>query len=196
MRATGVKEKVERAALELFAVHGVDGVAIGDVAARAGVSQGALYRYYPGKDELAWSLFAEAYLRTGAELDEIRAHERDFRSRIIAMVAHFCTLYDADPALFRFMLLAQHGFLPRLGAGQRTPVDAIASAVAEAGASAGAGDDPSADPMAATAAIMGVVLETATFHVYGRLTGPLSERAPALARAALAAVAALAEQRK
>jgi len=37
-----------------------------------------------------------------------------------------------------------------------------------------------------------IVLQTALFHIYGRLTGPLLPRAPALARAALAAIGALA----
>jgi len=40
---------------------------------------------------------------------------------------------------------------------------------------------------------MGVILQSATFHIYGRLSGPLGAQAPALARAAVAAVAALAE---
>jgi hypothetical protein len=38
---------------------------------------------------------------------------------------------------------------------------------------------------------MGVILQSATFHIYGRLGGSLGARAPALARAAIAAVAAL-----
>jgi hypothetical protein len=36
-------------------------------------------------------------------------------------------------------------------------------------------------------------LQTATFHLYGRLAGPLLPRAPALAAAAIAGVRALAE---
>jgi hypothetical protein len=36
------------------------------------------------------------------------------------------------------------------------------------------------------------VLQTALFQLYGRIIGPLLPRAPALARAAIAAVAALA----
>ena len=105
MRSVGAKEKVERAALELFAANGIDGVSIGEVAARAGVSQGALYRHYPSKEELAWTLFSVAYLEAGAELDSIRVREPDLRARIAAMFAHFCALYDTDPALFRLMLL-------------------------------------------------------------------------------------------
>jgi AcrR family transcriptional regulator len=192
-RSTGVKAKVEKAATELFAARGVDGVSIGDIAAAAGVSQGALYRHYPSKEDLAWSLFSTAYLRMGGELDAIRVRQPDLQTQLGAMVAHFCALYDRDPALFRFMLLAQHGLLPRVPPDLRTPVHAVADAVTEA---AGKGDVISAplDPVAAAAAIMGIVLQTALFHLYGRLSGPLSARAPELARAALAAVATLGQK--
>lgn len=189
-RSTGAKERVEHAAVELFAAKGVPGVSIADIAAGAGVSQGALYRHYQSKEELAWSLFSAAYLRAGAELDDIRAREPNFRARLAAMVAHFCALYDRDPALFRFMLIAQHGLLPRIGARQRTPVDAVADAVADA---VRAADVAPVDPLAATAAIFGIVLQTALFHIYGRLPGALSERAASLTRAAFAAVTALGE---
>jgi AcrR family transcriptional regulator len=189
MRSTGVKPKVERAALDLFAARGVDGVSIAEIAAAAGVSQGALYRHYPSKEELAWALFSTAYLRSGAELDAIRGREPDFSMRIAAMVAHFCALYDSDPALFRFMLIAQHDLLPRIESGQRTPVEAVGDGIAQAVRS---GELGAVDPQAGTAAVIGIVLQTAVFHIYGRLTGSLAARAPALARAAVAAVKALA----
>jgi AcrR family transcriptional regulator len=187
-RAAGVKTKVERAAVELFAANGVDGVSIAEIAAAAGVSQGALYRHYPSKEELAWGLFSTAYLRTGAELDAIRAGRTGFEARVRAMVEHFCALYDQDSALFRFMLIAQHRLLPRIESAARTPVDVIADVVADAAAEHEVGPD---DPAAGAAAIMGVILQTATFHIYGRLTGSLSARAAGLARAAIAAVKAL-----
>ena len=192
-RSKNVKARVEKAATELFAANGVDGVSIGDIATAAGVSQGALYRHYPSKEELAWSLFSIAYLRTGAELDQIRARQPDLRARIGAMVAHFCTLYDRDPALFRFMLIAQHGLLPRIDPARRTPVNALADAVADA---TRAGEIAPVDPALAAAAIIGIVLQTAVFHIYGRLPGALSVRAPSLARAALAAVTALGQTEK
>jgi AcrR family transcriptional regulator len=188
VRSSGARAKVERAAIELFAAGGVDGVSIGEVAARAGVSQGALYRHYRSKDDLAETLFLTAYLRTGAELGELRRRERDFRARIGAMVHHFCTLYDREPAVFRFMLLAQHNLLPRVGADQRTPVDEVADTVEEA---VRAGEIAAVDPFAAAAAILGVILQSAVFHIYGRLPGELSPRAAGLTRAAIAAVQAL-----
>jgi len=189
-RSTRAKAEVERAATLLFAAKGVDGVSIGEIASLAGVSQGALYRHYRSKEDLAWRLFSTAYLRTAAELDEIRGRQSDFEVRIGAMVAHFCALYDRDPDLFRFMLIAQHNLLPRVGPHQRTPVDAVTDTVRDA---IDAGEIGPVDPLLATALILGVILQTAVFHIYRRLEGALSPWAPSLARAAIAAVEALAE---
>jgi AcrR family transcriptional regulator len=188
VRATGVKERVDRAAVELFAAHGIDGVSIADIAIAAGVSQGALYRHYRSKDDLAAQLFRTAYRRTGAELAAIGAAERGFANHIGAMVGHFCTLYDRDPALFRFMLLSQHDLLPRIDDSDTAPVAAIEAAIAEGIAAA---EIAAVDVSAAAAAVMGIILQTALFHLYGRVNGPLTPRAPALARAAIAAVEAL-----
>src|ERR1700719_4305490 len=131
-RSAGVKTKVERAAVDLFAANGFDGVSIADIATAAGVSQGALYRHYPSKEELAWALFSTAYLRTGAELDRIRTREAEFEAAVGALIAHSCALLDEDPPLFRFMLLTQHGFLPRIPSASRAPVDPIAGRVSDA----------------------------------------------------------------
>ena len=189
-RSVGVKARVERAALELFAIKSFNGVSVADIAAAAGVSQGALYRHYTSKDELAWTLFSRAYFRTADELDEIRNRGAGLEAGVAAMVAHFCALYDDDPALFRFMLLTQHGFLPRIERGSRTPVDAVTDLVGDAVTQLQL--KPVEAAMGA-AMIMGLVLQSVTFHIYDRLSGTLSDRAPGLARAAIAAVKALAE---
>ena len=174
--------------MDLFAANGFDGVSIADIAAMAGVSQGALYRHYPSKEELGWALFSTAYLRTGEELDRIRIGEPKFEAAVTAMIAHFCALYDEDPALFRFMLISQHGFLPRSPSGSDTPADAVADLVGDAIAN---NQLKPVNPALGAAVIMGVILQSATFHIYGRLGGSLGARAPALARAAIAAVSAL-----
>jgi len=189
VRSSGTRPKVERAALELFAAKGFDGVSIAEIAAAAGVSQGALYRHHASKEDLAGALFCEAYLRTGAELDEIGRARTSFGERVAAMVAHVCALYDHDPALFRFMLLVQHDLLSRIGPEQRTPVTVIEKTVRDAIAT---GEIAPVDAATAAAVILGVVLQTATFHVYGRLRGPLSAHAAKLGAAAIAAVTALA----
>ena len=187
-RSTGAREKVERAALTLFAANGVGGASIAEIAAAAGVSQGALYRHYPGKDALAAGLFEAGYRRTTAGLAALRASRTGFAERIEAMVAHFCALYDRDPALFRFMLMAQHDVLPGIDEAYATPAWVIEATVADAVA---AGELGVVEPAAGAAVVMGVVLQTATFHIYGKIAGPLLPRAAGLAAAAIAGVRAL-----
>jgi AcrR family transcriptional regulator len=183
-----VKDKVERAALTLFAANGVAGASIAEIATMAGVSQGALYRHYPSKEALAAGLFEAGYRRTTAGLAALRASRAGFAERIEAMVAHFCALYDRDAALFRFMLMAQHDVLPGIDDAHPTPAWVIEATVADAVA---AGELGAVEPAAGAAVVMGVVLQTATFHVYGKIVGPLLPRAAALAAAAVAGVRAL-----
>jgi AcrR family transcriptional regulator len=189
MRVVGGKAKIDRAALDLFAAKGVDGVSVAEIAATADVSQGALYRHYRSKDEMAEQLFSRAYRRTGAELATLAAANMGFAARVGAMVTHFCALYDQDAALFRFMLIAQHDLLPQVGGDGQPPVAAIEAAIVDAITD---GDVGAVDPVIGAAAVMGIVLQTALFHIYGRISGPLLACAPALARAAVAAVTALA----
>ena len=51
-RARNARPKIERAALKLFISEGVDAATTREIADVAGVSEGALYRHYKGKDEL------------------------------------------------------------------------------------------------------------------------------------------------
>jgi AcrR family transcriptional regulator len=188
VRTTGAREKIDRAAIELFASRGIDGVSIAEIASAAGVAQGALYRHYRSKDELARQLFAAAYQDMGAKLAVVAAAETGFAARVTAMAAHFCALYDRDAALFRFLLLAQHHLLLAIDDAVVSPTAVIEGVVDDA---VTADEIAPVDRALAAAAIMGIVLQTALFHIYGRITGPLTPRAPSLARAAIAAVVAL-----
>ena len=46
------KARIEQAALALFVEKGVAATSVRDIAAAVGLSDGALYRHYPSKDEL------------------------------------------------------------------------------------------------------------------------------------------------
>ncbi|MFH1148953.1 MAG: TetR/AcrR family transcriptional regulator [Actinomycetota bacterium] len=46
------RDRIQESALEVFAEKGLCGATMVEIARRAGLTGGALYRYYPGKDEL------------------------------------------------------------------------------------------------------------------------------------------------
>ena len=97
------------AALDLFGEHGVDGVSMETVAARAGVGKATIYRRWPGKEELL--LDALGQLRS--PLPEPRGES--VREDLVAMLA--VMLRDAaDPARMRpyALLLGEGDKYPRL----------------------------------------------------------------------------------
>ncbi len=174
------RARIEAAALRLFVEQGVDATGIRDIAQAVGLSDGALYRHYRSKDELVWRLFREGFTGLAAELERLAAGERRTRRRIEAMVRGFCALYDADNLLFRFLLLVRPGGVRRRKPGVANPVESVRAVVA--GGMKKGGIAPG-DPDLATAMVMGLILQTATFKVYGRITKPMSALAPALAEA-------------
>jgi AcrR family transcriptional regulator len=105
----GGKERIAAAAIELFGRKGYDATTIRDIAETAHMSLGALYRPYPGKDELGRALYAEAIALWSERLLESAAGLKDPAARLRAMIRFFCRAFDREPHLFAFLLLNQHG---------------------------------------------------------------------------------------
>ncbi|WP_436701484.1 TetR/AcrR family transcriptional regulator [Nocardioides sp. BYT-33-1] len=59
-------ERILDAAGALFAEHGVDGVAMGEIAAAAGCSRATLYRYFPDRPALQLAFVQREAIRVGA----------------------------------------------------------------------------------------------------------------------------------
>ena len=88
--AAETRERLLRAAADVFAERGYDGTRVADIAAAAGVSNGALYAHFPSKADLL--------------VDALRTHGR----RLLA------DLFAADPdRSITDMLLAIGRWLPR-----------------------------------------------------------------------------------
>lgn len=178
------KAKTKRAALELFVEKGVDGCGMRDIAKASGITEGAIYRHFSGKEELVWRLFADNFEHFAGELDALQAEQPSTAAKIEAMVEGFCRFFDEDETLFRFLLLVQHGQLAKVTDDMASPTSVVMGVI-QAGIDRG---EVLPDATEATAWVMGIVLQTATFKIYGRLTGPMSARASSLAGACLDAL--------
>ena len=179
-RALATKAKIEAAALKLFAEKGVDQTTTRDIAAGAGISEGAIYRHFPSKDAMVHELFAANYLRLAGEIDELQGRETGLRRKLAAMVKAFCLLFEDDPDMFRFLLLVQHGELQKMPLEARTPVVVVRDVIAEAIAK---GEIPEQDADLANALVFGLVLQPALFKVYGKIDQPMTALAERLTEA-------------
>jgi AcrR family transcriptional regulator len=182
-RVRNAKPKIERAALKLFIHEGVDAATTREIADKAGVSEGALYRHYKGKDELALSLFQETHNRLSQLLTEALTGAGSLDAKVHAAVTAYCNLADEDFLLFSFHLVSLNRYLPYDKRREDDPVsvtERIIGGLMEAGAIA------KGDPALKAAMALGVVMQAGQNKIYNRLPGPLSQHAPALGRAVLA----------
>lgn len=108
-RSEEADRAIIKAARELFAESGADGLCIEKVAARAGVGKSTIYRRWPGKEDLL--LAAIASLQAPLPEPRGRSVREDLRALVTAL-----TEQSADPARAReFALLLGEGTrYPRL----------------------------------------------------------------------------------
>ena len=153
------RNKINKAALDLFAEKGVEATTTKDIARTAGIAEGTIYRHYVSKDDLVWDLFSTNYVGFAAKLDELAAEHTGLKYKLLVVIRHFCELFDNDPAIR----------------------DLIVEAIDN-------GEIPKQDVDLGTAFVLGSVMQPTTFNIYGRLTGPMIDRVPAITQAAYQAL--------
>ncbi len=183
-RGAQTRQRIIDGALRLFAEKGVDATSIRDIASSAAITEPAIYRHFASKEDLVWEIFWSGYRGFGEALRNVPA-QGGLKERLAAMIATICELFDRDQPLFRFLLLTQHGQLGKVTEREKSPVQVLHDQLA---AAIKAGALPPQDTELATSTVLGIVLQAATFKVYGRLDRPLSHYAPSLAAACWAAL--------
>ncbi|PWC37892.1 TetR/AcrR family transcriptional regulator [Azospirillum sp. TSO35-2] len=184
-RHLDVRHKVRDAAIALFAQKGVKATTVRDIARSAGVSEGALYRHWPSKEELAADLFAAEYTAMSQTLREASG-QGPAPERLRRVIGHAFDLVEAAPDRARFLLLSQHESLPLVPKDQETPVDVIGGIIADGIAE---GSIVPADREALAHIVIGAIVLNVQSHVYGRQTAALSTLAGPIADAILTGIA-------
>ncbi|WP_284736101.1 TetR/AcrR family transcriptional regulator [Dongia deserti] len=184
MPAVATRHRLRSAALELFVEKGVAETTTRDLAKKAGIAEGTIYRHFESKDELVRDLFQDHYFRFGAELDRIqRETVGDLDAKLRAMIDYMCRLFDEDATLYRFLLLVQHTALPNIRSAPTSPAIIFRDLVSRA---IEGGEIPRQDPGLAAAMTVGAIIQPALALIYGSVTGTMSDFAPAIARACAA----------
>lgn len=162
------KAAMEEAAMGLFATKGLARTTVRDIAVRARVAEGALYRHWSGKNDMAWSLYHRE-VRAFAELLQPFLDESDapLDRRLIEAVRFIYGFYQDRPVRFSFILLTQHGFpSERMIDEQFDPFSMVTDFIDREMAS---GTLPRGDGSLLASLVMGAVLQPLIMHRYGRI---------------------------
>jgi len=176
-----------RAALELFTEKGIHATTTKDIARRAGVSEGALYRHFQSKQELAEDLYITHLSWFTAQLDKSVLTHRRFEDRLRALVDGCFRFFDEDRTLFTYLILSEHNELGRTSKRIRHIRHLVRDILADGRTQ---GSVREGDIELFGALIIGFVIRVAIFRIYGLLQGDLSDRAESVATACLKAVGA------
>ncbi|WP_338669695.1 TetR/AcrR family transcriptional regulator [Pseudodesulfovibrio methanolicus] len=162
------KQDMENAAIRLFATKGLAQTTVKDIASEAGVTEGALYRHYPGKNAMAWQLFCREIETFSAELGtRMFAPGAPLAARVEASVRFIFDYYGKYPVQFAFILLTQHGFPEeRILDVASNPNDMVERFVDEA---VRAGEIPSMNSSLASGLVLGLVLQVMVMDRYDRI---------------------------
>jgi AcrR family transcriptional regulator len=99
------RQKLIRAGLELFTTIGFRATTTPEIATRAGVAEGTIYRHFSGKEELLLAAYREA--QTWG-LEQVREQDADKamppRDRLLGVARRLVSAGESDPAIIRMLL--------------------------------------------------------------------------------------------
>lgn len=169
---SGTRERIELAAIKLFARHGVNGTSMRDIAREADVSLGGMYTHYPSKEALAWELFSRNWSMLGNELRaRARAAKTSLKGQLRAMTAYVFDLHKQDPDLVTFIYFSRHEHLRRVKSSLPNPYMMMRMVIADAIAR---GEIPHQDVEVSTAMVSGILIQIIDTKALGRIKQDLT----------------------
>jgi len=176
-------ESIEKTAIQLFASYGIKQVTIKEIASKSKCSEGALYRHYKSKEEMAWELYKREVEIFGKKLRSILNSGLAFPDKLGSAVELFYKLFDEDQTKFSFILLSKYNFSKsrKIDPGLN-PFNLVTDLIKIAVKRNEINID---NPELYSAMILGLVLQPPTFVVSKRIKGKIANTADAVTRSCL-----------
>ncbi len=113
------KQELLKAALKLFARHGVRESTIRALAEEAGFTNPVLFKYFEGKNALALHLFERCYMRLVREVTDALSEGGGFRARLKRLITKVLALLDESPEAVLFVNEELRRFWPQVSPATR-----------------------------------------------------------------------------
>ncbi|HVI87304.1 MAG TPA: TetR/AcrR family transcriptional regulator [Dongiaceae bacterium] len=176
MTADATRDRIKKAALQLFVSKGVKETTTRDLARAARIAEGTIYRHYESKDELVRDLFEGYFTAFCDELDNVQSTAgAGVSAKLRAMIDYMCQLFDSDRTLYQFLLVVQHEALPTLVTREKSPTKILRRVISQA---IKRGEIPEQDVQLSAAMVLGAVMQPAVALIYGSLQGRMNKFAP------------------
>ena len=166
------KLRIKESALKLFVSKGIKSTTIKDIATDVSISEGALYRHFVSKEELAKELFLESFFQLADDAEKIVESHDSIDQQLTHIILHICQSYDNHPVLFNYLLITQHHQVEFVKKGDKTPMRVCLKMFQKA---IEQDDSMIQDAMTCVALVFGILIQAAAFRYYQRITKTMME---------------------
>jgi len=165
------KRHILESALRLFARRGLHSVSVREIAAEAGYTNPALFKFFATKDALASHLFERCYLRLYDDVATAVGAARDFHGKLRAIVSVYVNRLDEDRDAVLFVEDHLRDFWPQVSpTTRRKSILGLIRRTLELGVAEGAvSSKVNAELLVAT--LTGTLQQFARMHYFGEFEG-------------------------
>lgn len=121
-RPNNRRQDIIQAARRLFASKGIRATTIRDIAHETGLTEGALYRHFSSKEELARWLFVESVRTLYDYLAETIAPVEGSAARLCVLARSLFEFAANEPDTYEYVMARHHDGLGTLPPGQKPPM--------------------------------------------------------------------------
>jgi TetR/AcrR family transcriptional regulator, repressor of fatR-cypB operon len=166
------KREILKAALSLFVRHGPSDPTAREIAAQAGYSNPAIFKYFRTKDKLALYLFKQCYVRVTNELNAAIQLSRPFQDNLKALLEAYMRIVEEDLDAFLFTTENWRRFRPSLSPElrERSPGRLLRQVFENGKAEGVVGQDTDIELLAG--GVIGLLSQFARLHYFGEFREP------------------------
>lgn len=130
-------ERIKAATLEMVVLKGYGGASISEIAHRAGVAEGYLYRHYKGKVELVNDLLFSNLNELIQKLESLLEDQQTFFQIIEQLTRTLFEIANNQPERIKFLYVLMHDYNFKIQDEQREKIISLCSQVKEIGQKSG-----------------------------------------------------------
>ena len=180
------RDALTQAALNLFVEKGIQAATTKEIARRARISEGTIYRHFHSKEEMALKLFLTYMEQFAQALEQGVAPFWGPAEKLKAAIKNFLDFARRQPIIYKYVVLAHHSELKKVSAEKLKPKEVFVRIIREGIAK---GEFRKMDPNLAAAMIIGMLARVNLFLEHGLIRLSYKKVVEEVGRASLAIVA-------
>jgi AcrR family transcriptional regulator len=123
------KNQISKAALGLFIKKGIKATTTREIARKAGIAEGTIYRHFKSKNDIAAELFLNYMTMFRDRLSEAQETFDEPRESIKKMINVFFEFAKNEPKAYSYIMAGHYSELPRMTTNFSKPKDVFVNAI-------------------------------------------------------------------